>query len=188
MRATTSAPRFSLTPLHFLAAIVAVAGCATTKEVHKAEAFKPETQFSERIAQPSKVVCWSVKRAFLSQGYMLDQAAADAPTLTGVKNYQKDDETTVTLRLQTSCAENQDGTSTVFATASRDISKVQQEKQHRSGGIGWFTLTVPAGSRETLQIVQRETIQDPDFYKRFYALVKSFTAEDARNARGTAAR
>lgn len=187
MRASIFAPRISLSSLHLLAAAILLAGCSTTKEVHKAEAFQPQTQFSEKIPRPSKVVCWSVKRAFLSQGYMLDQAA-DSPTLTGVKNYQKDDETTVTLRLQTSCAENNDGSSTIFATASRDISKVQREKQHRSGGIGWFTLTVPAGSRETLQIVQRETIQDPDFYKRFYALVKSFAEEDARNSPGTAVR
>jgi flagellar basal body L-ring protein FlgH len=188
MRASTSALRIPLSSLHLLVVVIALAACSTTKEVHKAEAFKPETQFSQKIARPSKIVCWSVKRAFLSQGYMLDQAA-DSPTLTGVKNYQKDDETTVTLRLQTSCAENNDGTSTVFATASRDISKVQEEKQHRSGGIGWFTLTVPAGSRETLQIVKRETVQDPEFYQRFYALVKTFAEEDARNAaRGAANR
>jgi hypothetical protein len=187
MRALASAPRMSLCALHLLGAAVLVTGCSTTTEVQRDEAFKPQTQFSEKIAQPSKIVCWSVKRAFLSQGYMLDQSA-DSPTLTGVKNYQKDDETTVTLRLQTSCAENQEGTSTVFATASRDISKVQREKQHRSAGVGWFTLTVPAGSRETLQIVQRETIQDPAFYKRFYALVKSFAEDDARNARGAVVR
>jgi hypothetical protein len=184
MRASAFVPSPSL--FLFVTAIV-LAGCASTKEVHKAEAFQPQTQFSEKIQRPSKIVCWSVKRAFLSQGYMLDQAA-DSPTLTGVKNYQKDDETTVTLRLQTSCAENQDGTSTVFATASRDISKVQQEKQHRSGGIGWFTLTVPAGSRETLQIVRRETILDREFYQRFYALVKTFAEEDAASGRGTVAR
>jgi hypothetical protein len=188
MRASTSALRIPLSSLYLLAVVIALAACSTTKEVHKAEAFKPQTQFSEKIARPSKIVCWSVKRAFLTQGYMLDQSSADSPTLTGVKNYQKDDETTVTLRLQTSCAENKDGTSTVFATASRDISKVQEEKQHRSGGIGWFTLTVPAGSSETLQIVKRETIQDAEFYQRFYALVKSFAEEDAGNARGTAVR
>ena len=187
MRASTSAPRIPVNYFHLFVAVMVLAGCAS-KEVYREEAFKPQTQFSEKVQYPSKIVCWSVKRAFLTQGYMLDQSA-DSPTLTGVKNYQKDDETTVTLRLQTSCAENNDGTSTVFATASRDISKVQEEKQHRSGGIGWFTLTVPAGSRETLQIVKRETIRDAEFYQRFYALVKTFAEEDARNAgRGSAKR
>jgi hypothetical protein len=38
------------------------------------------------------------------------------------------------VRLQTTCAENSDGTSTVFAAASRDINKVQNEKQHRGAG------------------------------------------------------
>lgn len=182
-----SASRILLLYLHLVAAALVLAGCAS-KEIYREEAFKPQTQFSERIPQSSKVVCWSVKRAFLSQGYMLDQAAADSPTLTGVKTYQTDDDTTVTLRLQTSCAENNDGSSTVFATASRDVAKVQQEKQHRAGGIGWFTLTVPSGSKETLQVVKRETIQDREFYRRFYALVKTFAAEDMKAPQGAAAR
>lgn len=184
MRASASAPHIRFLYLNLFAAAIVLSGCAA-KEVYRDEAFRPQTQFSERIQAPSKIVCWSVKRAFLTQGYMLDQSA-DSPTLTGVKTYQTDKETTVTLRLQTSCAENNDGSSTVFATASRDVAKVQEEKQHRAGGIGWFTLTVPAGSKDTLQIVKRETIQDRDFYKRFYALVRSFAEEDAKTPRGTA--
>lgn len=181
MRASTSASPVWFLYLHFFVAALALTGCAA-KEVYRDEVFRPQTQFSEKIQRPSKVVCWSVKRAFLTQGYMLDNSA-DSATLTGVKNYQTDNETTVTLRLQTTCAQNNDGSSTVFATASRDIAKVQEEKQHRSAGISYFTLTVPAGTKDTLQIVKRETVQDRDFYKRFYALVRSFAEEDASTSR-----
>lgn len=171
------APAVPRTCLLQLAAVIALAGCGTTREVYQDEAFQPKTQFSATIQRPSKVVCWSVKRAFLSQGYMLDRSA-DSATLTGVKDYTVDDETTITLRLQTTCAENNDGSSTVFATASRDVNKVQQEKQHRSAGIGWFTVTVPSGSAESLRLIKRETVQDADFYQRFYTLVKTFSEED----------
>src|SRR5262245_11007845 len=129
--------------LYLIAVAAVLPGCANTREVYREEVFKPATQYSATIQRSSKVVCWSVKRAFLSQGYMLDRSA-DSATLTGTKDYQRDDETTVTLRLQTTCAENNDGSSTVFATASRDISKIQKEKQHRSAGIGWATITVPS--------------------------------------------
>src|SRR5689334_11010230 len=134
MRFSTSSFPHSLLCVQLIVTAVVLAGCSTTKEVYREESFKPKTQFSANIPRSSKVVCWSVKRAFLSQGYMLDRSA-DSATLTGTKDYQQDDETTVTLRLQTTCAENNDGSSTVFATASRDISRVQKEKQHRSAGI-----------------------------------------------------
>ena len=123
-----------------------------------------------------------MKRAFLAQGYMLDRSTAEAATLTGVKEYHTDDETNVTLRLQTSCADNQDGTSTIYATAMREINKVQEENQHRSVGVGWATITVPSGSAKIMRPLRRETVSDPEFYKRFYSLVSRFAEEDARKA------
>lgn len=188
MRAPAFTPSVSCFSLQLIAAIIVViAGCGTTREVYKDEEFRPQTPFSANIQRPSKVVCWSVKRAFLSQGYMLERSA-DSATLTGIKDYPTDDETTVTLRLQTTCAENNDGSSTVFATASRDVSKVQQEKQHRSAGVGWFTVTIPSGSAETLRLIKRETIRDRDFYQRFYKLVKTFAEEDEKTPNGMSTR
>lgn len=180
MRALTFALPVRL--LYFLAAAIALAGCGTTKEVHRKEAFDQGTPFSAKIQRSSKVVCWSVKRAFLTQGYMLDRSTAESATLTGVKEFQTDDETNVTLRLQTSCADNNDGTSTVYATATREVNQVQYEKQHRAAGIGWATVTVPAGSARILRTLSRETVQDADFYQRFYGLVAKFAEEDARTA------
>ena len=172
--------------LYLIALTFTLAGCSSKREIYREEVFQPQTQFSATIQRPSKVVCWSVKRAFLSQGYMLDRSA-DSATLTGAKDYQRDDDTTITLRLQTTCAENNDGSSTVFATASRDISKVQKEKQHRSAGIGWATVTVPSGSAESLRLIKRETVQDKDFYQRFYKLVRTYAEEDEKTSRGASA-
>jgi hypothetical protein len=174
--------RFS--PAFFvLVATLLVGGCASTKEFHRKETFNSTTPFSARVNAPSKVVCWSVKRAFLAQGYMLDRSTAEAATLTGIKEFQADDETNVTLRLQTSCADNNDGTSTVYATALKEVNQVQAEKQHRAFGIGWATITVPAGSAKVLRPISRETVNDPEFYHRFYALVSKLSKEDARAAR-----
>lgn len=180
MRAVTPWSRVRL--LYFLAAVLLISGCASTKAVHQKEMFNSVTPFSAKVNQPSKIACWSVKRAFLQQGYMLSSTAESA-TLTGVKEFQSDDETNVTLRLQTSCADNNDGTSTVYATAMREVSQVQNEKQHRSAGVGWATITVPAGSAKVLRPLSRETVNDPEFYQRFYALVSKLAAEDARGAR-----
>ena len=159
-----------------------LAGCSSTKDFHRKETFNSTTPFSAKVNQPSKIVCWSVKRAFLAQGYMLDRSTAEAATLTGIKEFQADDETNVTLRLQTSCADNNDGTSTVYATAMKEVNQVQAEKQHRAFGVGWATVTVPAGSAKVLRPISRETVSDPEFYQRFYALVSKLAAEDARKA------
>jgi hypothetical protein len=168
---------------HLLTTLVAVAGCGTTKEVHRKEAFESNTPYSMKIKAPSKVVCWSVKKAFLSQGYMLDRTGADTPTLTGVKDFQVDNDTNVNVRLQTSCADNNDGSTTVFATASREVSEMQRERQHTSAGVAWATVTVPSGSAKVLRTVSRETINDSDFYQRFYALVRQFAQEEVKSQR-----
>ena len=165
------------------AAAFLLGGCASTKDIHRKEAFDATTPFSAKVNHPSKIACWSVKRAFLAQGYMLDRATAESATLTGVKEFQEGDETNVTLRLQTSCADNNDGTSTVYATAMKEVNQVQAEKQHRAFGIGWATVTVPAGSAKVLRPISRETIADPEFYQRFYALVSKLALEYSRIAR-----
>jgi hypothetical protein len=51
----------------------------------------------------------------------------------------------VSYDLQTTCADNRDGTSIVFLTAEREESQLQKMKQSRSVGIGPVTLTMPSG-------------------------------------------
>ena len=53
---------------------VAVAGCAS-KPVYRDETFAAETPFSKKVKGSGEVVCWSVKRAFLTQGYMLERSS-----------------------------------------------------------------------------------------------------------------
>lgn len=154
----------------------ALSACSSTKEKPNEEAFLSSTPFSKTLAGSSESVCWSAKRAFLSQGYILERS--DTLILTGTKTYQKDEETSVQVRLQTTCVDNKNGTSTVFASASREVSKLQQVKQSVAAGVSILTVTVPAGSALELQVIRRETIQDPTFYGGFYQLVQTFADAD----------
>ena len=167
-----------------IALLLALAGCSTTKEVYRKEAFQARTPFSAEVPGSGKSVCWSVKRALLSQGYLLDRSA-DAVTLTGVKEFQPDDDTNVSIRMQTSCADNGDGTSTVFATAIREIAKVQNVKQSVTAGVSIATVTLPAGSERVMQVINRVTVQDPKFYRRFYGLVRTFASRGEPPPRGS---
>jgi hypothetical protein len=111
---------------------------------------------------------------------MLDRSS-EAGVLTGTKDSQPQDKLNVTVRLQTSCADNKNGTSIVFATAEREESTLQKMKQTTSAGIGPATITMPAGSAKVLGVVRRETITDPNFYNSFFALVENYVAQDGRS-------
>src|SRR5260221_2241142 len=165
---------------HVFVAAIVLAGCGT-KEAYRNETFKADTPFSKKIQGSGDAVCFSVKRAFLSQGYMLDRSS-DSVIMTGTKDSQVDDETNVTLRLQTSCVDNKDGSSTVFASASQEVSKLQSAKTSTSAGVGIFTVTVPT-SEKSLRALKREAIQDVSFYQRFYSLVQNFAEQERKNMR-----
>lgn len=156
-------------------AALAIAGCGGKQAVK--EEFRADTPYSQRVAGPGEAVCWSVKRAFLTQGYMLERGS-DTLVMTGSKDSQKDDDTNITLRMQATCVDNRDGTSTVFATAAREVSKLQSVSYSTTTGVSIFTLSLPSGTDKSLRVQSRETIQDPKFYQGFYALVQKFANED----------
>src|SRR5579859_6946946 len=165
------------------AALIAVAAvlaaCASSRHKQEAGPFTATAPFSRTISGPSDSVCWSVKRALLSQGYMLDRSS-EPGVLTGSRDYQPKEKLNVTVHLQTTCADNHDGTSIVFATAEREENKLQKMKQTTSAGIGPATLTMPAGSAKVLGTIRRETIADPAFYSGFFTLVQSYVAQESR--------
>ncbi len=101
--------------------------------------------------------------------------------MTGTRDAQPEEKTNVSVRLQTTCADNRNGTSIVFVTAEREVSKLQNMKQSTSAGIGPATVTMPAGSAKVLGIVRRETIDDPNFYNSFFTLVEGYVAQEGRS-------
>jgi Uncharacterized protein conserved in bacteria (DUF2242) len=162
------------------ASAIAAAGLSACASKPTAQGpFTGTAPFSRTIAGPSDNVCWSVKRALLGQGYMLDRST-EPGVLTGSRDYQPKEKINVTVHLQTTCADNHDGTSIVFATAEREENKLQKMKQTTSAGIGPATLTMPAGSARVLGTIRRETIADPAFYNSFFTLVQNYVAQEGR--------
>ena len=156
------------------AAIALLAGCAHHPPPQQFTAAAP---FSRTFTGSGDAVCWSVKRALLSQGYMLDRPN-DAGVLTGSRDEQPKPKLNVTMRLQTTCADNRNGTSIVFVTATREENQLQKMKQTTSMGVGPATLTMPSGSARVLGTVRRETIKDPDFYGQFFTLVQNYVDQE----------
>jgi hypothetical protein len=139
--------------------------------------FTADAPFSRNFAGTGDSVCWSVKRALLSQGYMLDRPN-DSGVMTGSRDQQPTPKMNITTRLQTTCADNRNGTSIVFVTATREQNQLQKMQQSTSMGVGPATLTLPSGSAKVLGTVRRETVSDPDFYNQFFALVQNFVDQE----------
>jgi hypothetical protein len=166
-----------------MAIAVLLAGCGgggTPVKLYKSEKFDQTAAFSRKIPLPSSIVCRSVKRALLSQGYVIDQTPGnkDSPLLAGTKSWQPEDEVAVTLRLQVTCVHEDEHSSTVFATAVEEAYKLQEITGSVSAGVSVFTVTMPSTSGRALMVVRRETIQDPEFYSRFYGLVEKYAATE----------
>jgi hypothetical protein len=173
-KASTISLRHLVLPL---AAAVAAVGCASKHDTRGP--FAGSAPFSRTISGSGDAVCWSVKRALLGQGYMLERSS-EPGVLTGTRDYQPEEKLNITLRLQTTCADNRNGTSIVFVTAEREENKLQKMRQTTSAGIGPATVTMPAGSARVLGVVKRETVADPNFYNSFFALVEGFVAQEGR--------
>jgi len=159
---------------------MAIGGCSSTSKRVARGPFVSSAPFSKTISGSGDAVCWSVKRALLGQGYMLERSS-EPGVLTGTRDFQPEAKRNITLHLQTTCADNRNGTSMVFVTADREESKLQKMKQSTSAGIGPATITMPAGSAKVLGVVRRETIEDPNFYNSFFALVEGFVAQEGRS-------
>jgi hypothetical protein len=157
-----------------VAATALLVGCASKPPPKQ---FTADAPFSRNFTGSGDSVCWSVKRALLSQGYMLDHAN-DSGVMTGSRDQQPTPKLNVTTRLQTSCADNKNGTSIVFVTATREENKLQKMSQSTSMGVGPATLTLPSGSAKVLGTVRRETISDPNFYGQFFALVQNYVDQE----------
>jgi len=163
-----------------LAVVVSVcAGCASRK-VDVAEAsISTQAPFSRTFQGSGDTVCWAVKRAMLSTRYIADPPS-ESKVLTATRDFQPEPKLNVSYHLQTSCADNRDGTSIVFLTAEREDSQLQKMKQTTSVGVGPATLTMPSGSARVLGVVRRETVKDPDFYARFFSLVQSYVDQEQK--------
>jgi hypothetical protein len=159
------------------AGLLGSAGCASHKPRDVADNFTTQAPFSRTFSGSGDSVCWSVKRAMLSQGYMLDRPN-ESGILTGERDYQPQPKQNISVHLQTTCADNRNGTSIVFATATREVSNLQKMKQTTSLGVGPATLTMPSGSAQVLGVVRRETIADSGFYQDFFGLVQGYTDQE----------
>jgi hypothetical protein len=150
-------------------AVSALTACGTPP-VHQSERFDPQAPFQYRIPTELERACEAARLALLSQGYGTEQARPDQ--LKGSKTFQPETEIHVVLEFNVVCAATRFGT-TLYTTAQE--TRYELKKTSHSAGLGVAgvgSISLPWGSStEALVKVGGHTIDDPEFYKRFYELV-----------------
>ena len=174
------APSAFFTPrLLVVLATAVLAGCVTPapqKVAYEPEEFDSTTTHTRVYAATEAQTCEAARRALLSQGYLVTAATADL--VTARKSFQPESEVHVEFEFRVVCAhEGQSGRSTIaFASAQQDRYSLKKSTSAASGGVGVLgSLSLPfAASDEALVKVASETITDPKFYDRFFALIDRY--------------
>ena len=162
-----------------LTAATAIVGCAGSRAPLSASRFEnfdsQETHARLVDATPAQA-CEAARRALLSQGYLIGSAGAEF--VSGRKSFQPTREAQVDLEMRVVCVRESPGgeIATVFVSGIEERYALKKSSSSASVGVGALgSLSLPfAAGDEALVRVGTQTITQPAFYDRFYALVYRF--------------
>ena len=163
-----------------LLACAALAGCVATLPVAKVsyepEEFDSTTTHTRVYAATEAQTCEAARRALLSQGYLVNTATAEL--VVARKSFQPEAEIHVEFEVRVVCAREGSGSgSTIaFASALQDRYSLKKTNTSASLGVGVLgSLSLPvSASNDAMVKVASETITDPRFYERFFALIDRY--------------
>jgi hypothetical protein len=173
-----------------------LAACATDAgvSVSRFENFDSEETHSRLIDASPARACEAARRALLSQGYVIDIASGDG--VSGRKTFQPDRETHVELQMRVVCVTDGPGATvaTLFVTGTEERYALKKGSSSASVGVGALgSVSLPfLSGDEALVRVGSQTITQPRFYDRFFALLyrhlERTVADDVGTARETSQR
>ena len=157
--------------------MLVLAGCATSREAAApVEEFRAGTTYSRVFAATSEQACEGVRRALLSQGYLVHEASASL--VKADKNFQPNSERHEQIEFNVVCAANSASsqTSSAFANAVRDTYALKKSSNSASVGVGVIgSLSLPFGSSDDSMVkVASQTITTKKFYEQFFEQVESY--------------
>lgn len=150
-----------------------LAGCASAPPpAYRGEAFAAESPFVTWSTRDPDAACEVGKRALLSQGYQVD--ASKATRIRGEKFFLPKSSYGMTLNITLVCLPSNVGTA-IYATALQTRYELKSAATSAGVGVaGIGSISLPwTADKEALIKVGEETIADPDFYKRLFALIDS---------------
>ena len=156
-----------------VAALLVGGGCASKPpSVYQSETFEHESPFVTWSTREPAGACELGKRALLSQGYQID--SSNPVRVQGQKLFQPKPDQGVSLDITLVCLPSTVG-AVVYANALQ--TRYALKASSASTGVsvaGLGSISLPwAADKEALVKVGEETITDPDFYRRLFALFEA---------------
>ncbi|MFL9584233.1 DUF2242 domain-containing protein [Stenotrophomonas sp. AB1(2024)] len=137
------------------------------------ESFDSGDMYSRTVPGTPAQACEAARRTLLSQGYAIIRADPDA--VEGNKNFQPREDAHEQLVLRISCASRGDE-ALVFISAVQDRYALKKSPTSASVGVGALgSVSLPFGSNDdSLVKVASSTVQDGDFYRRFFTRLQQY--------------
>jgi hypothetical protein len=171
--------RVPITPLCLAIActgLLAACGSSGPKQdaAPSGETFNADDTYSRGFTAAPAQACEAARRALLGQGYTVSRSSGDA--VEASKNFQPDAETHTQLDVRVTCVAKEDGHALVFVNAVQDRYSLKKTSNSASVGVGVLgSVSLPVGSSDdSLVRVASNTVQNVDFYSRFFERVKYY--------------
>mgnify|MGYP001186460272 CR=1 FL=1 len=165
-----------------LALLALLTGCAMGRGVPERsafETFESANTYSRSFDHSPAQTCEAARRALLSQGFVVGRAEADV--VEARKYFQRDDNHEQ-VEFRAVCMPQLRGEqqTVVFVNAVQDRYVLRRSNTSASLGVSALgSVSLPIGSIEdSLVKVASETLQDSNFYKRFFAVLERFLPEE----------
>jgi hypothetical protein len=151
------------------------AGCGT-KAVYIDESFSVDSPFKIKTRGDTTLACESVRRALLGQGYLIDLATSEE--VKARKATRGEGKQNSFIEMNAVCVPDTGG-STIFATGVLSTYAMKMSSSSASVGVSAIgSISLPIGqSVDSLVKVAEQTIDDKDFYKRFFTAVEAILGE-----------
>jgi len=149
--------------------VVLQAACSNNA-VYPEESFAYDSLFKLRTDGDVAMACESARRSLLGEGYLIESATSEG--VVGRKAYKSEGKENTFIEMNVVCVPDAKG-STVFATGVLSTYTLKMSSSSASVGVSALgTISLPIGqSADSLVKVSEETINDKEFYRRFFAAV-----------------
>jgi Uncharacterized protein conserved in bacteria (DUF2242) len=138
--------------------------------IYPEESFAYDSLFKLRTDGDVAIACESARRSLLGEGYLIESATSEG--VVGRKAYKSEGKENTFIEMNIVCAPDAAG-STVFATGVLSTYTLKMSSSAASVGLSALgSISLPIGqSADSLVKVSEETINDKEFYRRFFAAV-----------------
>ena len=161
----------------FLLALCAVlqAACGSNA-VYTGESFATDSPFKMKFDSEVATACESARRSLLGQGYLIDVATVD--TVKGRKALRNKDSLSTFIEMNVVCVPESKG-SALFVNGVLSTYDLKKSSSSASVGVAAVgSISLPFGqSADSLVKISEETIDDKNFYSRFFAAVEHTIGE-----------